>query len=67
MVSGKQVRTIIAATSKKKAAELTGQTLSSFNNYWCVTGNKIEIECGLANVGKVMKASSSMGFDFLAQ
>lgn len=63
-VSGKQVRTIVAASTKKEAAELIGVSLYCFNQYWTRTGNKLEIEAALANPRKVLRASTTMGCDF---
>ena len=43
----KQVRTIVCAKTKKRALELLKDYLISsnyFNNYWCETGNKTELE-----------------------
>lgn len=39
----KQRRTIVAATTKKRAMELTNESLNRFNNYWCLTGNTTEL------------------------
>lgn len=61
---GNQVRTIVAAKSKKEAAALVGETIGYFNKYWSETGNKTEIECALAKPGQVLRASTSMGYDF---
>jgi hypothetical protein len=62
--NGKQVRTIVATTSKKKAAALVGESLYHFNSYWCETGNEAELLAALASPDTVLKASSSMGNDF---
>ena len=47
-VDGKQVRTIVATTSKKRVVELTGNSLYYINDYWSITGNKLEVESALA-------------------
>lgn len=43
-----QTRTIVAATTKKRAIELMnlldrGYSQHYFDNYWCETGNKLEL------------------------
>lgn len=48
MIKGKQRRTIIAARTKKRAAEIIGGSVSHFRDYWCVTGNETEIKIALA-------------------
>ena len=60
-----QLRTIVATTSRTKAAEVLGLRLSALAGYWCVTGNTTEIEVALSQPGQVFQASSSMGKDFL--
>lgn len=54
-VGGKQVRTIVATTSQKLAAELTGVSLSYLRAYWSVTGNAHEIEVAMAMPGTVFR------------
>jgi len=63
-VHGKQVRTIVATYTKKRAAELLGVSMYYFNNYWTKTGNDIELEVALSEPETVFRASSSMGNDF---
>lgn len=60
-----QVRTIIATTSKKRAAELLGVTIGTINNFWCVTGNQIETTIALANPEVVFQTSSLDSKDFI--
>jgi hypothetical protein len=62
--NGKQVRTIVAATSKKKAAELVGVSLYGFSDFWCETGNDTELETALASPMTVFKSSSCTNNDF---
>lgn len=61
------VRTIIATATKKEAAKKLEMPLCHFNNYWCQTGNDIEIRAALLHPGKVLKASSIMGKDFIQE
>lgn len=61
---GKQLRTIVAASSQKQAAALVGESLSSFRTWWTDTGNDIECQTALSKPGTVFKASTIMGFDF---
>ena len=65
MGSRGQLRTIVAAKSRAKAAELVGLRTSELAGYWSVTGNAIEIEVALSNPGQVFQASSSRGKDFV--
>lgn len=62
--NGNQVRTIVATTSKKKAAALVGESLYHFNEYWCETGNDIELQTALSSPMTVFKVSSGSGKDF---
>ena len=64
MGSRGQLRTIVAATSRAKAAELVGLRLSELIGYWSVTENKTEIDLALAHPGKVFQASTYLGNDF---
>jgi len=63
-VDGRQVRTIIATTSKKKVAEVTGIQYARVLDYWSQTFNKVELEIALAKPETVFVASSFMGEDF---
>jgi hypothetical protein len=58
-----QVRTIVAASSKKQAAELLGVSLSEVSSWWSVTGNPAEL-FALTQPGVVFQATSSLGDDF---
>lgn len=42
-------RTIVSATTKKRAAELMKVSISYFNNYCNETGNEFELELALGN------------------
>ena len=44
----RQERCVIAAYSQKQVAEIIGTSLSDIRGWWCVTGNKEEIEKALA-------------------
>lgn len=46
-VNGKQVRTIVATLTKKKACELLDIPYYYFKDYWCATGNEKELEVAL--------------------
>jgi hypothetical protein len=64
VVKGKQVRTIVATTSKKKAAELVGESIHQINTWWEETGNATEVAVATAKPDTVFVASSDMGCDF---
>lgn len=64
---GKQVRTIVATTSMKKVAELTGISYGHVREYWSATYNDLELATALCHPNLVFKASSCMGFDFKAE
>jgi hypothetical protein len=55
MLHGKQVRTIVATTSQKAAAELVGISLSYLRGYWSETWNRQELEVALAQPGTVFR------------
>lgn len=40
---GKQYRCIVLATSKKQVAEITGESLSRIQNFFCETQNSAEL------------------------
>ena len=46
--NGKQVRAIVRTTTKKRAVELlnehTNISMAHFNDYFCPTGNELELE-----------------------
>ena len=44
---GKQVRTIIAATTKKRIMEIGRLSIYELNNYWAETGNEVELETAI--------------------
>ena len=60
-----QVRTIVAASSQKQAAELLGIGLSKLRGCWGCTGDETELAAALACPGTVLQASTSRAFDFL--
>jgi len=41
---GIQERAVVAAYSQKQVAEITGETLYYIRGWWCITGNKADIE-----------------------
>lgn len=41
--NGKQVRAVVATTSQKKVAEITGDSLHHIRNSWCETANEQEV------------------------
>jgi hypothetical protein len=47
-VRGKTVKAIVAAPTKKRAAELLKVSMSYFNNYFSETGNEEDIKTALA-------------------
>jgi hypothetical protein len=58
--NGRHVRTIIATQTKRSACVILNKSFSDFSNYWCETGNEIELETALSEPGAVFKSSSSM-------
>lgn len=54
---GKPLRTIVAASSQAKAAQLIGVPVSEIRNYWSVTGNAHQIDVALSQPGVVFKSS----------
>lgn len=53
-----QVRAIVASTTKKGALEIIQkysrcETMHSFSNYWCKTGNAEELRIATANPGRL--------------
>lgn len=61
----KQVRAIIATRTKKEAIAKLNMSASHFNNYWCETGNDLELTTAIAKEGVVFVASRCMGNDFI--
>ena len=47
-LNGKQVRTIVATRTKKRAAELLNLSAFEFREYWTDTGNETELKIALA-------------------
>lgn len=64
LVEGRQVRTIVAASSQKEAAELLGITVRHLRDYWPQTGNALEVETALAQPGVVFNAVDNKGREF---
>jgi hypothetical protein len=63
-VDGKQLITIVATTSKKKAAGLIGESLHSFNKWWRETGNATEVAVATSKPDTVFVAIDNMGRNF---
>jgi hypothetical protein len=68
-IDGKQVRVIVATTSRNKAVEALNAcglwvSLGHVTTHFCDTGNKVERATALAAPGEVFAASSLMGKDF---
>lgn len=63
-LKGKQVRTIVAAKSMKRASELTGESYSYIRKYWSETGNEVECQFALSSPETVFVAESSIGKHF---
>lgn len=63
-LGGKQVRTIVAAKTKKRAAELLKISTYELNTWWSETGNEKELETALSSPETVFCATTSMGYDF---
>jgi hypothetical protein len=63
--NGRQVRTIVATISKKKAAELIGESIHEINVWWEETGNKTEVAVATSKPDTVFVATSDMGCDFI--
>lgn len=57
---GKQVRCVIATTSWKRAAELTGESLSYLRTYWSITGNTAELAAAKAHAGTPLLVVNGM-------
>lgn len=64
-IDGKQLRTIVATSTKKRAMEILDESNYSFNNYWSETSNKVETEIALKEPNTIFVASTSTGFDFV--
>lgn len=61
---GKQRRTVVAAPSRKAAAELLGLSVGHMKDYWTVTGNQLEIETAMAQPGVVFMSSGPQCKEF---
>ncbi len=48
----KQERCVVAAYSQKEVAAIMQTSLGEIRNWWCITGNKEEIEKATANPHK---------------
>ena len=64
-VQGKQLRTIVAATSQKQAAELLGVSVSFLKDYFAVTGTPAEVAAALAAPGVVLQATGERSTEYL--
>jgi hypothetical protein len=62
--NGKQVRTIVATKSKKRVSELVGVDYRQVLDYWCETGNDMEIATAISQPNVVFKATASLGKAF---
>ncbi len=65
MQGNKQHRTIVATYTKKKVCELVNISISELNNYWCETGNEIELKLALANPETVFVELNMYKQDFV--
>ena len=50
---GKQVRSVLATTSQKKAADILDMSLYEFRNYWGETFNDKEVSVAMSEPGKI--------------
>lgn len=57
-------RSIIAAQTKKRAADIVGLTVNEFNRHWCETGDPKEIDLALSQPEVIFKSSSFSGDDY---
>jgi hypothetical protein len=49
----RQIRIVVAASSRKKVAEITGHTLNFIKTHWSETGNIAEVEAAMSKPGTV--------------
>lgn len=56
-ISARQCRAVVAAKTKKAAAELFGVSYGEFANYGCETGNALEIDTAMATPNQVFARS----------
>lgn len=61
----RQVRTIVAATSKKAAAEILEMRLNDFSSIFTETGNPLELEVAKNAPNCIFQASCTMTEDFV--
>lgn len=64
-VQGKQLRTIVAASSQKQAAELLGVSVSYLRDYFVVTGTPAEVAAALAAPGVVLQATGERSTEYV--
>lgn len=64
-VRGKQVRTVVATSSQKMAAQLLRVSVSDLRNYWG-GGSPTEQEMALAQPGTVFRSTGSQCYNFTA-
>ena len=50
---GNQVRAVVAATSQKEVARITGNSLNHIRNYWSVTANKTHVSDAMEHPGTI--------------
>ncbi|MGZ0787632.1 hypothetical protein ACXM5X_32340 [Pseudomonas saponiphila] len=63
-VGGKQLRTIVAASSQKSAAGLLNISVGFLKDYFPVTSNQIEVVAAMANPGVVLMAADERSKNF---
>ncbi len=64
-VRDKQLRTIVAASSQKQAAELLGISVSFLKDFFPVTGTPAEVAAALAAPGIVLQATNERSTDYV--
>ena len=57
-------RRIVAATSKKRAAELVGTSLYHFNEYASETANRTEFELAMSKPGTVFEQRCEYSYSY---
>ena len=63
-IKSKQVKAIIATTTKKEAIKLLNMTLYEFNSYWSETGNDISLKTALLKPNTIFIATGTLKYDF---
>ncbi|CDL87111.1 conserved hypothetical protein [Xenorhabdus cabanillasii JM26] len=53
-----QFRTVVAATSKSKAASILNITIYQMNSWWTETFNKYEVEAAMSEPGAIFQSLS---------